>query len=148
MKTDISFRFYARQDREACLNIFDDNCPEFFAPNERVDYADFLDSLPAEYEVSVLNGVIVGAYGLEGKEPEWRNLNWILISPKVQGIGIGSTFMNRVVSKGTAVNLTGIKIAASHLSAPFFAKYGALPIREIENGWGIGMHRIDMELTL
>lgn len=148
MTTNISFRFYTAQDREACLTIFDENCPEFFALNERVDYAAFLDSNPLEYEVCIVDGAIVGAYGLLGKESEWRDLNWILISSKVQGVGIGSEFINRVVSMGKTAKLTGIKIAASHLSAPFFAKHGALPIREIENGWGIDMHRIDMELKL
>lgn len=148
MTTDISFRYYTSEDREACLTIFDENCPEYFALNERVDYAEFLDSSPTEYEVCVLNGIIVGAYGLVDTEQEWRALNWILISPEVQGGGIGSEFMNRVVSMGKAAKLVGIKIAASHLSAPFFAKHGAIPIRELENGWGMGMHRIDMELTL
>lgn len=148
MTISISFRFYTPEDREACLAIFDDNCPEFFALNERVDYAQFLDSVPTEYEVCILDGVIVGAFGLVGKEQEWRELNWILISPKVQGLGIGSIIVKRVVSIGKAAKLMGLKIAASHLSAPFFAKHGATHIREVENGWGIGMHRIDMELKI
>ncbi|MBU2280056.1 MAG: GNAT family N-acetyltransferase [Gammaproteobacteria bacterium] len=146
MTADISFRFYTPQDRASCLAIFDQNCPKFFASNERVDYAQFLDSSPSGYEVCVLEGAVIGAYGLMGTGLAWRNLNWILISPQVQGIGIGSRFIERVVRIGTIANLTGINIAASHLSASFFAKHGAKPLAEIENGWGIGMHRIDMEL--
>jgi hypothetical protein len=37
-----------------------------------------------------------------------------------------------------------VKIAASHLSAPFFAKFGAVPLRTTDDGWGPGMHRVDM----
>lgn len=148
MTTDVSFRAYTPQDRDDCLCLFDDNCPEFFAVNEREDYAGFLDSFPSEYEVCTLNGVIIGAYGLLEENKDWSNLNWILISPNRQGKGIGSKFMHRIISQGKVVKLLGIKIAASHLSAPFFSKYGAIQINEIENGWGIGMHRIDMELKL
>ena len=148
MTTDINFRSYALQDRDDCLGLFDNNCPEFFAVNEREDYTDFLNSLPSGYEVCILNDVIVGAYGLVGENEYWSILNWILIYPDVQGKGIGSKFMNRIISQGRASKLLGIRIAASHLSAPFFEKHGAIKIKEIENGWGIGMHRIDMELKL
>ena len=67
MTTDINFRSYALQDRDDCLGLFDNNCPEFFAVNEREDYTGFLNSLPSGYEVCILNDVIVGAYGLVGE---------------------------------------------------------------------------------
>ena len=41
-----------------------------------------------------------------------------------------------------------IDIAASHLSAPFFKKFGAIEIKIIEDGWGKGMHRVNMKLKL
>ncbi|CCQ10838.1 hypothetical protein PALB_17120 [Pseudoalteromonas luteoviolacea B = ATCC 29581] len=41
-----------------------------------------------------------------------------------------------------------IDIAASHLSAPFFEKFGEKTIKEITDGWGLDMHRVDMELLL
>ncbi len=148
MITSINFSPYTFDDKKACLTIFDENCPRFFAPNERFDYAHFLDSSSTGYEVCILEGVIIGAYGLVGKEQGWRELHWILISPKVQGLGIGSQFVKRIVTIGKTAKLIGIKIAASHLSATFFAKHGATHIREMENGWGIGMHRADMELKL
>ena len=44
--------------------------------------------------------------------------------------------------------VVAIDIAASHLSAPSFGKYGAKALRTIRNGWGSNMHRIDMELVL
>ena len=45
-------------------------------------------------------------------------------------------------------NMKVIDIAASHLSAPFFEKFGAKTIKEITDGWGLDMHRVDMELLL
>lgn len=148
MTVDIRFSYYQNTDREDCLKVFDANCPEFFASNERADYADFLDASPETYEVCVLDGDIIGAFGLSGNDPLYKSINWIMISPKAQGLGLGSKFMERAINLANEQGLSYIKIAASHLSAPFFAKYGALSINEIKDGWGPNMHRIDMELHL
>ncbi|KIP67337.1 acetyltransferase [Vibrio harveyi] len=148
MTADISFKYYQSGDREDCLDVFDENCPEFFAPNERSDYADFLDSSPEGYEVCMLGGDIIGAVGLSGEESQNQSINWIMISPKAQGLGIGSIFMKRAINLANERGLGHIKIAASHLSAPFFCKYGAVSIGEVKDGWGPDMHRIDMELHL
>ncbi|MGR5445056.1 GNAT family N-acetyltransferase [Vibrio jasicida] len=144
MANNISFRSFLPSEKEDCLCIFDENCPEYFATNEREDYADFLDSDPQGYEVCFLNGELVGAYGLSGKIQAFHSLNWILISPKAQGMKIGHEFMSRA----KRLNIPQIKIAASHLSAPFFAKYVAVELSHIPDGWGKDMHRIDMELNL
>jgi len=128
--------------------MFDENTPNFFASNERLDYLSFLDSLPTDYEVCLSEESIVGAFGLIGEESAYKNINWILISPSFQGLGIGSIVMNRVISIAHHKKLKFIKIAASHLFSPFFAKYGAECIVEIKDGWGVGMNRIDMKLHL
>jgi hypothetical protein len=44
--TDITFRPYSNADCQACTDIFDANCPEFFAPNERQGYESFLENVP------------------------------------------------------------------------------------------------------
>ncbi len=44
MSLQPTFRPYQTADREACLGLFDANCPEFFAPNERADYVAFLET--------------------------------------------------------------------------------------------------------
>jgi hypothetical protein len=41
-----------------------------------------------------------------------------------------------------------VDIAASQKSAAFFARFGAVTLKVVDNGWGTGMHRIDMELPL
>ena len=91
---------------------------------------------------------LLAQFGLLGDEPDYQHINWILISPKSQGLGIGAQFMKRAITAGQANHLKHIKIAASHLSAPFFAKFGAIKVSEQAHGWGQNMHRIDMELPL
>lgn len=148
MSNGVTFRPYSPADKQCCLDIFDRNCPEFFSPNERADYEGFLDAHADNYEVCCIGSAVVGACGLIGSDMESRNLNWILLASKLQGAGIGSTMMQRVIKAARALRLKHIRIAASHKSAAFFARFGAVATESISDGWGPGMHRIDMELRL
>ncbi len=143
-----SFRPCSVSDKEACLAIFDANCPAYFAPNERDDYEEFLDTQPSSYEVCIVKDVVAGAFGLMGDEVLRKSLNWILIDPGLQGFGIGSAIMDRVVTIGRDSGLSLLDIAASHKSAPFFARFGAVTETVIEDGWGPEMTRVNMVLHL
>ena len=148
MSQNITFRLFTGAEKLACLALFDANCPQFFAPNERLDYVEFLDASPLSYELCLINGEVVGAFGLSGNGLQQNSLNWILLNPNFQGMGIGSSIMNRISAVAHQAGVRLVKIAASHKSAPFFAKFGAIEIAAMKNGWGPGMHRIDMELHL
>jgi len=147
-KMDISFRTYSQNDKEECLSLFDENCPEYFSPNEREDYEDFLAATPKGYEVLVYDDEIVGVFGLFRESDIEAKLDWILLSQNRQGDGLGSLIMNRVISQATESSFQIITIATSHKAYKFFLKKGASIISEKQNGWGPGMHRIDMELKI
>lgn len=151
--TKTLFRSYDTTDLERCLGLFDSNCPEFFAPNERDEYRLFLTHEPLGYEVCLVEQRIVGAYGLtvigqSVDEQTMGRVSWILIDPKTQGMGVGSAMMHRAVERARNLSLRQINIAASHLSEPFFEKFGATTVATLENGWGVDMHRHDMTLRL
>ena len=146
--TNINFRPYRDADRQACTNIFDANCPEFFAPNERQEYEEFLECAPEDYQVCEVDGKVLGAFGLFVGGENMKALNWILLDPQTQGIGVGSAIMERVIQLSRASQTRVVKIAASHKSAPFFARFGASTASMTRNGWGPGMDRVDMELPL
>ena len=148
MTPSISFRRFAEADRDACLMIFDANCPEFFAPNERGDYKLFLDAVPNGYEVCELAGRTIAAFGLVSDDVGVARLIWIMLDPGSQGSGVGSIIMKRVISRSKAMQSDMLKIAASHKSAPFFAKFGAMSTLVTADGWGPGMDRVDMALVL
>ncbi|WP_394201958.1 GNAT family N-acetyltransferase [Shewanella waksmanii] len=150
MRKSIQFRHFHCQDKPACLQIFDLNCPTYFAPNERNDFNAFFDSHVSTnqgYEVCLVNNHIVGACGLLGDSLKVKSINWILIAPEQQGLGIGAPMMEGALMLSKQQQLSHINIAASHLSAPFFAKYGAQVVSETTDGWGAGMHRVDMVLA-
>ena len=148
MPSNITFRSFSRDDAGACLAIFDANCPAFFAPNERTDYESFLETSPDGYEICEIDGYIVGAFGLLQDDASGNRLNWIMLDPDSKGAGLGSMIMERVISVGRASRSPLIRIAASHKSAPFFGKFGAIAKKHTQDGWGPGMDRVDMELSL
>ena len=145
---NVVFRPYRYEDLQACLDIFDANCPKFFASNELQEYTKFLEEKSEGYEVCVVNGQVRGAFGLLGDGKNEKTLNWILLDPRVQGLGVGSMIMERVSRIGRMSGARVVKIAASHKSAPFFARFGATTVSYSKNGWGPGMDRVDMELPL
>ena len=143
-----TFRPYQPRDLIACLGLFDDNCPESFAPNERAEYETFLANHAATYEVCVADGAVVGAYGLQPRNAAAWDLRWIIVARRTRRSGTGTAILERVRADLTSRGVRTLHIAASHVSAPFFARFGAKEITTTPDGWGPGMHRIDMEIAL
>jgi GNAT superfamily N-acetyltransferase len=141
------FRAYRPGDRLACLALFDANCPRFFATDERSSYEVFLDQAPAGYDVCVVEQKVVGAFGVLS-ESHGLSLRWILLAPEAQGRGLGRAIMNRVIESAAKREDGALHIAASQESAPFFARFGAREINRTTDGWGPGMHRVDMLLKV
>ncbi|MCV6620907.1 MAG: GNAT family N-acetyltransferase [Cellvibrionaceae bacterium] len=157
MKKDLLYRPYVSASLDDCLKLFDANCPEYFAPNEREDYKNFLEASPDAYELCCVSDKLIAAFGVFAEEraisddscaTRAASLNWILIDPDMQGSGIGTELMSRALYRARLLGAQALKIAASHKSAPFFQKFGAEVVRETHDGWGPGMHRIDMVIEL
>ena len=134
---------------DACMALFDANCPAFFAPNEKADYQVFLKRATDRYRIVVLDGQVVGAFGVldEGKVGRCR-LNWIVVDSACHGNGVGRAIMAETIAAARQMRAEVVDIAASDKSAPFFAKFGARKLNYIPDGWGPDMHRIDMELAV
>ncbi|WCL53039.1 GNAT family N-acetyltransferase [Gimibacter soli] len=145
MKAETAFKPYGPDDNDACLALFDANCPAFFAPNERADYAAFLSEAPEGYLVCLHQGRIVGAFGaMPHRDADARSLNWILIDPTMQRLGIGKAMMAEAARQALVAGASLIHIAASQYSAPYFARFGAEEAGFIKDGWGPDMHCITM----
>ncbi len=141
------FRAFTGTDTTACLALFDANCPEYFAPNERADYRAFLDAMPDGYEVCELDSAIVGAYGVHAIDVDDAALHWILLAPDAQGYGLGAAIMSRALRTLEQRGHRTLHISASHKSAPFFARFGAVEDARISDGWGPDMHRVEMRIV-
>jgi GNAT superfamily N-acetyltransferase len=141
------FRDYENADRATCLALFDANCPAYFAPNERSQYDAFLASEPETYSLVCSPERICGAFGVTRFGSNAR-LDWIMIDPACQGRGIGSSIMAEALERSMRLGCSTLDIAASHLSAPFFARFRAQEVRRTKDGWGPDMHRVDMVVPL
>ncbi len=145
----LNFINYSDDHREDCLNLFDENCPEFFAENERADYEKFLSESRSGYWVGISEGIVAAAFGVDVDVKRARaRITWIMVSKLSAGKGVGAQMMEQAKENSRDAGVSAIDIAASHLSAPFFKKFGAKIVRETENGWGRGMHRVDMQVNL
>jgi hypothetical protein len=131
----MNFDNYNESNFEACLSLFDKNCPKFFAVNERNDYIHYLKSKPPDYKIIFSNKEIIAAFGFKIDNALNRaRLSWIIIAPLSKNNGIGTEIMENIK-----------KIA---LINKLFTKFGAIEIKIIEDGWGKGMHRVNMKLKL
>ncbi len=144
----VRFRPLAPGDQADCLRLFDGNCPGYFDPGERVGYLDYLRQPTGPYEVGVLEASLVAAYGLEPTAPGVLTIRWVVVAPEMQGRGVGRQLMERAIEQVLGEGCRRLRMAASHRSAPFFAHFGAMELARIPDGWGPGMHRVDMELAV
>lgn len=145
MKKNLLYRSYVSASLDNCLKLFDANCPEYFAPNEREDYKNFLEANPNAYELCCISDQLIVAFGVFSEESAISDdscairavsLNWILIDPDMQGSGIGTELMSRALYRASLLGAQKLKIAASHKSAPFFKRFGAKTVCEKHDGWG------------
>lgn len=83
--SNIIFRTYCSTDHQACTDIFDTNCPEFFTPNERQEYQRLLEDASEGYDVCEVDQRVLSVFGLLVDGKNKKRLNWILIDPKSQG---------------------------------------------------------------
>lgn len=140
---------FTSADTAACLTIFDTLCPAYFASNERDEFAEYLSEQGDEYQIfRIEDGATLAGYGLHHSETDRTlRLNWIMVSPEAQGQQLGDTMMKDALAVLHASSMERLLISASQHSAPFFSRYGAIEQTRIPNGWGLGMHRVEMVIS-
>ena len=142
----LEFKDYSMESFNDCIELFDLNCPEFFAPIEKNDYIEFLNQTKEGYVTIHHDSILIGAYGVHKTSPESASQSWTLIHPKYQNQGIGRLIMERVFSYLESNQLGNLLLSTSQQTEAFFMKFGAIRIDYIENGWDEGLHRIEMKI--
>ena len=142
----LEFKDYSMESYNDCIELFDLNCPEFFAPIEKNDYIEFLNQTKEGYVTIHHDSILIGAYGVHKTSSESASQSWTLIHPKYQNQGIGRLIMERVFSYLESNQLDNLFLSTSQQTEAFFLKFGAIRIDYIENGWDEGLHRIEMKI--
>ena len=150
----MEFKPYIKDDLAACLELFDLNCPRFFAREERSDYSHFLQQLPdagtaqTVYLLGWREQRLIACFGMARVSSKTCALTWIMVHPAYQRQGCGEEMMAQLFTLAAAAGYRKVAVATSQHADQFFARFGAVTLRSQNDGWGPGMHRVDMEISL
>ncbi len=150
---ELIYHNYQAQNREACLAVFDSNRPLYFADEERPMFADFLDRVlqksTLRYLVMELEGEVVGCGGVGLEEDRTlASLCWGMIRRDKHRRGIGRVLTQERIEAAQELGATRIRCATSQLTEAFYARFGFETEKREAEGFGPGLDRIDMMLTL
>lgn len=140
-------RPYVSTDREALINIFKLNTPEFFDPKEIADFEAYLDEFADTYFTTELEGKIVGGTGYCYSENNTvGHVTWILFHPNTKGMGLGKKAVEHCFEHFKSnLDLKKIEVTTSQLAYRFFEKLGFTLLRTQKDYWGKGLDLYVME---
>jgi GNAT superfamily N-acetyltransferase len=146
----LSTHDYTAEDRVACLTLFDGNTPEYFAPAERNEYANFLDHLPCPHLViSSLDDGVVGAGGYYvTEEPQLGALAWGLVARARQRRGVGRELLQLRLSHLRARGVSAVRVRTSPRSRGFFEHSGFRVARVVARGFTPEIDLVELRLAL
>jgi [ribosomal protein S18]-alanine N-acetyltransferase len=165
-KIQMNIRVYSWKDKDACLEVFESNCPTYFdqaeyalfenwllhQDNPRFNYKSptYLNSEHDSYwliENDLKRVVGCGGYYI-CKDPKEARLAWGMIHAKVHGYGYGKALYefrrNEIQHNWFDHKIT---LGTSQHTFPFYEKMGMRVIQHIPQGYGVDLDRFDMELS-
>ena len=144
---ELIFSDYHPSDRPTCSALFERNCPAYFAIEERSAYQAFLEAEPKQYWLAWTDNVAVACYGVT-IERDVAGIDWIMVDPSHQSKGVGDAMVKRAFDLFNKHNVKEVKVATSQHANRFFERYGLVETSTTLHGWGQGMHKIDMVMSL
>ncbi|NBB23221.1 GNAT family N-acetyltransferase [Runella sp. CRIBMP] len=147
---DITFRTYELSDRTELEEIFLQNTPKYFAPEELGDFLEYLDIFGDDYVVAVVDGRIVGGGGYWIRSSDHQGgLSWAFLRPDFQGTGVGKAL---AVYRIDLIKASGgakmILVETSQHSFGFYEKLGFKLLSQQPDYWapGIDLYSAVLEL--
>lgn len=147
----MTFRPYAPADRDACLAIFDSNCPRFVAPVERADFESYLAAPRGRYGVLCNDaGAVVGCGGITfDRDGRHAHLAWGLIHAAHHRRGLGRAMtLERLRWIAETPAVERVVMDTSQHTVGFYEKLGFQQTRVTEDGFAPGLHRHRLELVV
>ncbi|HYC74862.1 GNAT family N-acetyltransferase [Brevundimonas sp.] len=143
-------RPYETRDREACLALFDGNCPRFFDASERSDYEAFLDGLDGPYQVIERDGRAV-ACGGHAVEPDGRTVSlcWGMVEAGLHGTGIGTALTRaRLAAARATAGADTVRLETSQHTRGFYERFGFEVVTVRKDGFAPGIDACEMRLRI
>jgi len=139
---------YTAADKAACLAIFDSNMPQYFMPEERQQFEDWLDKEGREvYYVLIDNDEIVACGGIyEDTELKLVGQAWGMVLNSLHKKGYGKALtLHRIKEMDERFSHLEQHLGTSQHTAPFYEKMGYTTIEVIKDGFGIGLDYYKMK---
>lgn len=143
-------RPYEARDREACLALFDGNCPRFFDPSERAEYEAFLDGLDWPYQVIERDGRVV-ACGGHTPEPDGTTVSlcWGMVEARLHRAGLGAALTQaRLAAARARPGVRTVRLETSQHTRGFYERFGFRVVRVRADGFGPGIDACEMRLEI
>ncbi|QAY57531.1 N-acetyltransferase [Hahella sp. KA22] len=147
----MEIKLYSVIHKQDCLRIFDSNLDKYFAPHEKEQFDEFLDSVTQAddnlYYVALLDGLLVGCGGLRLYQ-DTVYLSWGMLTRTKHKTGLGEKLLQHRLEQATRLHHgKEIVIETSQHTQGFFARYGfAIEKSEID-GFGEGIDKVTMRLS-
>lgn len=148
---------YTPEHRQACLDLFRSNTPEYFAPTELKDFEGFLDKLESNrdrsdgamyYYLVEMDGMPAACGGI-ASSPDGMHarMTWGMVHRQLHRQGVGREFLLfRIRRIRQLFPYSTISLDTTQHSKGFYEKLGFVVTAYTPDFYLPGMHRYDMEL--
>ncbi len=141
-------RAFDPQDLDPCLAIFDSNCPQFFAADEREKFVHYLihECLPYYVVIDGISRMVAcGGFLVENKVAE---LTWGMADRSFHGRGIGLLLFKFRLEQIRKARAIALKMDTSQHSLGFYLKLGFQIENKAADGYEPGLDRYDLWMDL
>ena len=140
---------YDPKYKQQCIGIFESNIPKFFLPKELPACKEYFASIIASnYWVLEHQNEIIASGGI-GIDGHAGRMHYGMVRNDWHKKGIGTRlFEFRLGKLIENPNIATIGLDTCQHNPNFFRRFGFVETSVKENGYGPGLHRIDMELKI
>jgi tetratricopeptide (TPR) repeat protein len=144
-------RDYTRNDRAACLALFDCNVPPFYSPTDRPEYERYLDNMPGPYVVIEDEGVVVacGGFARSSDEANGVSLTWGMVARDRQKSGFGQLLLLERLRRIARSDREPLVVNnTNQRAAGFFERFGFKTVKIVKDytAPGFDLHKMHMPL--
>ncbi|MGD8978081.1 MAG: GNAT family N-acetyltransferase [Gammaproteobacteria bacterium] len=144
------FRPYLSADRSRCLDVFSSNVPRYFQEHERSEFETFIDTSGCPYFVLALPEGVVGCGGYGQRETGApADLCWGMVAAAHHGSRLGEfLLLGRLAAIVRDQVAASVRLVTTQHTDGFFRRYGFEIRSRVADGYGPGLDKVSMSLTL
>ncbi len=119
-------RAFEKEDTTGVMELFDSNCPKYFAHDEREDFILYLKESIDYYYVMLEEDQYIACGGVNrAKEKGKYCLSWGMVDSKYHGKGIGTALVRHRIQEAKKLSdFQEMFVRTSQFAFPFYEKFG------------------------